>query len=145
MRRTEEDFDGRRTEYTRDPGGRVVETKKPDGVRLAYTYDRTNTLTSIKGYTADDPGNSRPLCETHYWYDRRGLLIRASNQAGLVKFERDGNGRIVGESVNGRKVEASSTRAAIGGVNNAGGSCVLDNRTDGTRPMLMHAQAVGGY
>ena len=80
-------------------------------MRLAYAYDRTDKLTSIKGYAADDPGNTRPLEATHYWYDGRGLLIRASNQAALVEFERDGNGRIVSESVNGRKVDKQARRA----------------------------------
>jgi RHS repeat-associated protein len=102
----EEDFDGRRTEYTRDPGGRVVETKKPDGVRLVYGYDRTDKLTSIKSYAAAASATDPPLDETYYWYDRRGLLIKASNLAALVELERDGNGRIVRETTNGRAIES---------------------------------------
>ena len=100
----EVDFDGRRTAYARDPGGRVVETRKPDGVRLRYGYDRTDRLTSIRVHAADDPEGLRPLDETHFWYDGRGLLARASNRAALVSFERDGEGRITAEMVNGRRV-----------------------------------------
>ena len=102
----EEDFDGRRTAYTRDPGGRVIETKKPDGVRLVYGYDKTDKLTSIKSYAADASASDPPLDETYYWYDRRGLLIKASNLAALVELERDGNGRIIRETVNGRSIES---------------------------------------
>lgn len=103
----EEDFDGRRTEYTRDPGGRVVEAKKPDGVRLAFTYDRTDKLTSIKSCAADASPTDPPLDETCFWYDRRGLLIKASNRMALVEFKRDGNGDIIREAVNGRIVEST--------------------------------------
>ena len=68
-------------EYTRDPGGRVVETKKPDGMRLVYAYDKTDKLTSIRSYAADAGADAGPLDETHFWYDGRGLLIKASNLA----------------------------------------------------------------
>ena len=100
----EEDFDGRRTEHTRDPAGRVIETKKPDGVRLAFCYDKTDRLASVKSYAAEASTTDAPLDETYYWYDRRGLLIKASNLAALVEFERDGNGRIIRETTNGRSI-----------------------------------------
>ena len=102
----EEDFDGRRTEYTRDPGGRVTETKKPDGVRLAYAYEKTDKLISIKSYAADASATDPPLDETYFWYDHRGLLIKASNLAALIEFDRDGNGRIIRETANGRAIES---------------------------------------
>ncbi len=103
----EVDFDGRRTAYRRDPGGRVVEAVKPDGVRLRYAYDRSDRLTAVRVHAADDVAGLRPLDETHFWYDGRGLLIRASNRAALIAFERDREGRITAETVNGRRVASA--------------------------------------
>ena len=43
---------------------------------------------------------------TNYWYNRRGLLIKASNLAALVELEHDGNGRNIRETTNGRAIES---------------------------------------
>lgn len=102
----EDDFDGRRTTYTRDPAGRIIEILKPDGIRLVYAYDRTDKLASVKSYAARPTEADSPTDETFFWYDRRGLLVKASNKAALIEFERDRNGRIVSEVVNGRAVKS---------------------------------------
>ena len=76
------------------------------GLLLAYAYDKIDKLTSTRSYAADAKPEAGPLDETHFWYDGRGLLIKASNLAALVEFARDGNGRIIRETVNGRSVES---------------------------------------
>ncbi|MEW9306318.1 RHS repeat-associated core domain-containing protein [Labrys neptuniae] len=105
----EEDFDGRVTRYTRDAGGRVTETIKPDGGRLVYGYDRTNRITHIETFAPkvkreDTNAKTAPLDVTRFWYDGRGLVIKAENGASLVEYERDKNGTITAETVNGRRV-----------------------------------------
>ncbi len=99
----EEDFDGRVTCYRRDIGGRVVETRKSDGARLVYGYDKTNNITRIETYGANAKPAKVPQDVTRFWYDGRGLLIKAENSASLVEYERDRNGAIVAETVNGRR------------------------------------------
>lgn len=104
----EEDFDGRVTRYTRDAVGQLIEKIKPDGGRLAYTYDKSGLIRQIesvgsKGFVED---------LTRFWYDRRGLLIRAENKAALIGYERDRNGRVIGETLNGKHI--TSKRDKLG-------------------------------
>lgn len=99
---TEEDFDGRLWRYQRDPAGRITETTKPDGARLAYSYDKTGLVKRIESITA----KGEPDDVTRFWYDGRGLLIRAENNAALVEFARDRNGRIISEALNGKRIRS---------------------------------------
>lgn len=104
----EEDFDGRAWRYGRDPAGQVTETIKPDGAKLRYAYDKSGLIKRIETFTAKD----EPEDVTRFWYDGRGLLTGAENKAALVKFERDRNGRIIGETLNGKRIK--SKRDAMG-------------------------------
>ncbi len=98
----EEDFDGRLTQYRRDAVGRVVETIKPDGARLVYGYDKAGLIRRIETFDA----KGAPDDLTRFWYDGRGLLVKAENHAALVEFERDRNGRIVSETLNGKRIKS---------------------------------------
>lgn len=99
---SEIDFDGRMTRYTRDVLGRVSETVRPDGARLAYTYDRTGLVTAIAVFGPDGRRQDRVA----YAYDRRGLLVEARDEATRVEYIRDRDGRIVEEDVGGRRVQS---------------------------------------
>ncbi|WP_337271549.1 RHS repeat domain-containing protein, partial [Oryzifoliimicrobium ureilyticus] len=104
----EEDFDGRLWRYARDPAGQVIETIKPDGAKLAYAYDKSGLIKRIESFTP----KGEPEDVTRFWYDGRGLLTGAENKAALVEFERDRNGRIIGETLNGKRIK--SKRDAMG-------------------------------
>lgn len=104
----EEDFDGRTTVYRRDAAGQVIEKIKPDGVKLVYGHDKSGLVRRIESFNA----KGAPDDVTRFWYDGRGLLIQAENHAALIEFERDRNGRIIGESLNGKRIR--STRDAMG-------------------------------
>ncbi|MGV1826927.1 RHS repeat-associated core domain-containing protein [Agrobacterium vitis] len=117
----EEDFDGRVWRYMRDAAGQIVETTKPDGAKLHYAYDKSGLIKRIETFTA----KGEPEDVSRFWYDARGLLISAENTAALVEFERDRNGRIIGESLNGKRIK--SKRDAMGNrilreITGAGGS-----------------------
>lgn len=99
----EEDFDGRVWRYARDPAGQITQTIKPDGARLRYAYDKSGLIKRVETFTAKD----EPEDVTRFWYDGRGLLIRAENKAALVEFGRDCNGRIVSEAINGKRIRSS--------------------------------------
>ena len=98
----EDDFDGRRTLYERDAAGRVTTKTKPDGARLLYAYDKTDRLRRIDTIAADGTAGA----PTRLWYDGRGLLSHAENGAALVELRRDKVGRIVGETINGKRVRS---------------------------------------
>lgn len=104
----EEDFDGRLTRYVRDAAGRMIETIKPDGARLVCGYDKSGLIRRIESFDAE--GEAEDLAR--FWYDGRGLLIRAENKATLVEYERDRNGRVIGETLNGKRIK--SKRDAMG-------------------------------
>lgn len=104
----EEDFDGRMTRYRRDPAGQVIEALKPDGVRLSYEYDKSGLLRRIDSFSAK--GERQDV--TRFWYDGRGMLSKAENDAALVAFQRDRNGRIISETLNGQQIK--STHDAMG-------------------------------
>ncbi|MFC2250029.1 RHS repeat-associated core domain-containing protein [Labrys portucalensis] len=101
----EEDFDGRVARYRHDAAGRMIETIKPDGGRLVYGYDKTDRVTRIETFAPKAKPEDAPQDVTRFWYDGRGLVIKAENGASLVEYERDKNGAIVAETVNGRRVE----------------------------------------
>jgi YD repeat-containing protein len=107
-----EDFDRRRKRYALDPGGRVIETVKPDGARLVYGYDKTDRVTRIESFAPGAGPGDQPQDVQRFWYDARGLLEKAENSSSLVEYRRDKNGAIVAEALNGRWVE--SKRDAMG-------------------------------
>jgi RHS repeat-associated protein len=87
----ETDFDKITIEYTHDAADRIVDASYSDGARHSYIYDKSNLL--IREDLLE-PGNDR------------AQMIRASNQDATVTFERDALGRIISETVNGRRVES---------------------------------------
>jgi RHS repeat-associated protein len=98
----EEDFDGRVKRYTRDAAGQVTETLKPDGARLNYGYDKSGLLKRIETFGPDGAAED----VARFWYDGRELLVQAENGAALIELERDRNGRIIDETVNGQRVKS---------------------------------------
>lgn len=106
----EEDYDGRRVVYERDAIGQVVAINYPDGARRRFAYDKSGLLVREESFASPVAGQDLDEAEaediTRYWYDDRGLLVQAENKASLVAFERDGNGQITAETVNGRRVES---------------------------------------
>ncbi|MGN8113064.1 RHS repeat-associated core domain-containing protein [Labrys sp. 22185] len=107
----EEDFDGLVIDYAYDRADRLIETRHADGSRLAFAYDRSGLLVREEAYAPLGPAQHaeevEPVDVTRYWYDGRALLEKAENKAALVEYERDAMGRIVAETVNGRRVENS--------------------------------------
>lgn len=98
----EEDFDGRIRRYERDAAGQVTAMLKPDGARLIYGYDKSGLVKRIESFAPDGAAEE----VTRFWYDARGLLTQAENRAALVKFERDKNGRIISETLNGQRIKS---------------------------------------
>jgi RHS repeat-associated protein len=105
----EEDFDGRVKRYTRDAAGQVTETLKPDGARLSYGYDKSGLLKRIETFGPD--GEAEDVAR--FWYDGRGLLVQAENGAALIELERDRNGRIIDETVNGQRVKSKRDSSGL--------------------------------
>jgi YD repeat-containing protein len=99
----ETDFDGLTTAYAYDEAGRLGETRHADGTRAAYAYDRSGLLVRE---AVHDPGRAA-ACVTTFGYDASGLLVRAENDDALVLFERDEMGRVVAETVKGRRIEST--------------------------------------
>jgi YD repeat-containing protein len=87
--------------------GQVIETRKPHGARLTYAYDKTGLLKRIESFTPENASED----VTRFWYDQRGLLIQAENKAALIEIERDKNGRIVEESLNGKRIKSGRDSA----------------------------------
>ncbi|MDZ5449889.1 RHS repeat-associated core domain-containing protein [Labrys sp. ZIDIC5] len=104
----EEDFDGLIIDYSYDKAGRLIETRHADGARLLYAYDKSGLAIQEEIFGPGRiPGRDEPEDVTRFWYDGRGLLAKAENKASLVEYERDKMGRIVAETLNGRRVESA--------------------------------------
>lgn len=103
----EEDFDGLTIDYAYDKADRLIETRHADGARLLYSYDKAGLLVREEAYGPGQiPGKDEPEESTRFWHDGRGLIIKAENKAALIEYERDAIGRVVAETVNGRRVES---------------------------------------
>jgi YD repeat-containing protein len=50
--------------------------------------------------------------ESAYAYNADGLLMKASNEEGIIEFSRDRAGRIVSESFGGTASNANTTKTA---------------------------------
>ncbi|RZS76780.1 RHS repeat-associated protein [Phyllobacterium myrsinacearum] len=97
---SETDFDGLTISHVYDTADRFVETRYADGAHLKFSYDKTGALTREEAFAAD---STAPQDITRYWYDGRGLVVRAENASALIEFERDKLGAIVAETANGRR------------------------------------------
>lgn len=106
---------GQTWRYVYDLAGRVIEEHDFDGRVLRYVYDLAGQLVrSVNGvgeeteYVYDALGNliewRAPSGVTKYAFSPVGHLIRATNDDAVVEFERDDQGRITAETINGRSV-----------------------------------------
>lgn len=100
---SETGLDGLTIEYALDRADRLLEARYRDGSRATFTYDRSGLLLREVDSTSD---GTAPLI-TRYGYDERGLMLSAKNGDALVVLERDPIGRIVAETINGRRIEST--------------------------------------
>lgn len=101
--------------YTYDAAGRLVGERDFNGAGLAYELDeagqvvsRVNALGEATAFEYDDAGRlvgTRAGQEASaFSYDAAGRLQRAEGPGAVVDYQRDGLGRVVAETVNGRTV-----------------------------------------
>ncbi|MBN8614635.1 MAG: hypothetical protein J0L92_28810 [Deltaproteobacteria bacterium] len=88
-------FDGRAREYVRDIAGRPTLTVLPSGRTTTSKYDVMNRL-------VEENHSDKTFAKFEYAAD--GLLSSAQNEVSVVEVERDSLGRVVSETVNGRRV-----------------------------------------
>ncbi|EUB87800.1 RHS repeat protein [Pseudomonas sp. GM30] len=73
------------TTYARDAAGRLLLKTLPDGVEVAYTYDRLGRLTGV------DDGQQHPLA---FEYDRQDRLITEHQGWGTLRYAYDACGQL---------------------------------------------------
>jgi RHS repeat-associated protein len=95
------DYDGLVTEYTYDAAGQLVRQLNGAGQTLEFAYDHLGNVTAWRS----DEG------VTSLAYDAMGYLQRARNPHADMTFRRDGLGRVLSETTNGRAVESLYDRA----------------------------------
>jgi RHS repeat-associated protein len=84
------------TEYSYDVVGRIQEIRYPSGETLKYEYNKVGEVTHVPGY----------LLEGTICYDRGGVLESAQAANGVdIRWERDGNGRLIGLGYYGGKTK----------------------------------------
>nr|WP_308406118.1 DUF6531 domain-containing protein [Streptomyces sp. TML10] len=105
---------GQTWSYTHDEAGRLVAETDFNGRTLSYTHDpvggllsRTNGAGETVAFTRDALGRileqrSGPADVTTYAYAPAGQLMRAVGPDAELVYERDGLGRVLSETVNGR-------------------------------------------
>jgi len=91
----EKGFDGAVKKFLRDKAGWVKEILGAAGQSTKVTYDRGGRLAEVKH--GDGTGHALE-------YRADGKLVRARNESGEVRLERDPMGRIVREQVGGAEV-----------------------------------------
>ena len=91
------DFDGRPCEVAYDAAGQVVAARRGEGQTIRYGYDALGNL------IFRDAGG---MVST-FAYNQVGKLVRAVGADAEVTVERDALGRVVAETVDGRRVEVS--------------------------------------
>ncbi|MEO8179090.1 MAG: glycohydrolase toxin TNT-related protein [Deltaproteobacteria bacterium] len=84
----EHGFDGLRRRYQRDKGGRLTQVLRAASASSKYAYDAASRVTAV----AHSDGTSEA-----FEYRADGELIRATNDATELRFERDAQGRILKE------------------------------------------------
>jgi RHS repeat-associated protein len=89
----ESDFDGREVTYAHDASGRVVTRTTPLGEEIAFQYNSVSELL-VKNAAGT---------LTSYAYDPSGALARMSTPDSTLEFERDVMGRVLAETVDGRR------------------------------------------
>jgi RHS repeat-associated protein len=99
----EQDFDDLVIDYAYDKADRLIETRHVDGVRIEYAYDGAGLALREDVF---EPTQFSPVATTNFAYDDRGLLASAANGWASVAFRRDGVGRVVSETQNGRMIES---------------------------------------
>ncbi|MFE9385101.1 DUF6531 domain-containing protein [Streptomyces sp. NPDC007025] len=107
---------GRTWRYEYDPAGRLIAETDFNNARQTYELNaagdllaRTNAMGERLTYTLDPLG--RPVEQrdetsgevTTYAYDPAGALVHTANAAAEVTLERDALGRLLAETVNGRR------------------------------------------
>jgi RHS repeat-associated protein len=85
----EHTFDGRTLRYQRDLLGRVESVRWPSGRSSSMSYDATGRVTAV--VYSDGVVHQ-------FKYDPDDMLREASNEIGVVSFERDALGRLLRES-----------------------------------------------
>jgi YD repeat-containing protein len=98
---TERDFDGRVLHYQRDRVGRLERSINGAGETIDYQYDPVDNVTGQRATELD----GRTVVN-HFRYDAAGRLISADNADSRLVFDRDGLGRITGETCNDRTVRS---------------------------------------
>src|SRR5690606_21854525 len=98
----ERDFDGRTRTYVRDGAGREIEARLASGRVRKSRYDPVGRLIEVRN--ADDTF-------IRMAYDPAGLLCVAENEHARVELERDGDGLIQVERLDGNAVESSYDEA----------------------------------
>ncbi|WP_437764913.1 DUF6531 domain-containing protein [Sorangium sp. So ce281] len=103
------DATGRRTTFERDPVGRVVRERRPDGGVQSYQYDASGRLVRVQGPAQrtsaieyDEIGRVVRVQHsdgtfTALSWRADGALMEAMNEHGAVSFERDALGRTLRE------------------------------------------------
>jgi RHS repeat-associated protein len=81
-------FDDLRRRYLRDPAGRVTLISRPAGKTSTFAYDAAGRVSAV---TYNDG------TQEVYTYRADGALLKATNDAASIEFERDALGRITRE------------------------------------------------
>jgi RHS repeat-associated protein len=105
------------TTVTRDSFGRISTLQKGVAPSLAYEYDATGNRTRggatlatfddrdrIAGYEYDANDNLLFDGQTSYTYDSANRLVQSEKPGVLTKYEYDGLGQLVAQTVNGDRV-----------------------------------------
>ncbi len=96
----EVDFGGAEITYDYDDADQLIGTTYPDGTVHRLELDKSGLMLK----EAVTPPGQDPLV-TEYEYDDRGLLAEVRNADATVSFERDENGQVITETVNGTRIE----------------------------------------
>lgn len=100
----ETDFDGRVLRFSYDAAGRLVQTVNGLGEPTTYGYDVLGNMVERRTTSG----------VTQYAYDPVGRLIRAVSADAVLELERDEQGRVTAETVNGRRTSYSYAEGNTG-------------------------------
>ncbi|WP_143132651.1 RHS repeat-associated core domain-containing protein [Amycolatopsis rubida] len=99
----ETDFDGRERQFAYDAAGQLVRSVDGLGAVTGYSYDALGNVIERRS----EAGTVR------YEYDPVGFLSRATEGSCVLEIERDEDGRVVRESVDGRTVSYAHEASGI--------------------------------
>ncbi|MER6896658.1 RHS repeat-associated core domain-containing protein, partial [Amycolatopsis sp. NPDC000740] len=99
----ESDFDGRERQFAYDAAGQLVQSVDGLGAVTEYRYDALGNVIERR----TDSGT------IGYEYDPVGFLARATEGSCVLEIERDEDGRVVRESVDGRAVSYTHEPSGI--------------------------------